>query len=182
MSRRRGSTSAVKTACEAITAQCAVSSAKKSSLDLHKPRLVRCLTETRCRPFTRHRRMPLVSEDALTVVRAYHHAWTTHNFQEAAHCLADALVVEVPINEYPTKADFLRAVEMTRGMATEIDVLAEFGDACGALLLYDMQLPMTALRVAEHFTVRSGQITRIRQIHDTAALRATAPQNDERIV
>jgi ketosteroid isomerase-like protein len=28
------------------------------------------------------------------------------------------------------------------------------------------------LRVAEHFTVADGKITRIRQIHDTAALRA----------
>jgi len=116
--------------------------------------------------------MPLVTEDALTVVRAYHHAWTTRNFQNAAERLADTLVVEVPINGYPTKADFLNAVEMTRAMATEIDLLAEFGDAGGALLLYDMELPMTTLRVAEHFTVRSGQITRIRQIHDTAALRA----------
>jgi len=116
--------------------------------------------------------MPLVTEDALTVVRAYHHAWTTRNFQNAAERLADTLVVEVPINGYPTKADFLSAVEMTRAMATEIDLLAEFGDAGGALLLYDMQLPMTVLRVAEHFTVRDEQITRIRQIHDTAALRA----------
>ena len=113
-----------------------------------------------------------MTEDALTVVRAYHHAWTTRNFQNAAERLADTLVVEVPINGYPTKADFLNAVEMTRAMATEIDLLAEFGDAGGALLLYDMQLPMTVLRVAEHFTVRDEQITRIRQIHDTAALRA----------
>ena len=80
-----------------------------------------------------------MSEDALTVVRAYHHAWTTRNFQDAAERLADTFVVDVPINEYPTKADFLRAVKMTRAMATEIDVLAEFGDAGGALLLYDMQ-------------------------------------------
>ena len=28
------------------------------------------------------------------------------------------------------------------------------------------------IRIAEHFTVAEGQITRIRQIHDTAALRA----------
>jgi hypothetical protein len=27
------------------------------------------------------------------------------------------------------------------------------------------------LRVAEHFTVAQGKITRIRQVHDTAALR-----------
>ena len=103
--------------------------------------------------------MPLVTEDALTVVRAYHHAWTTRNFQNAAERLADTLVVEVPINGYPTKADFLNAVEMTRAMATEIDLLAEFGDAGGALLLYDMQLPMTVLRVAEHFTGSPSVLT-----------------------
>jgi hypothetical protein len=34
---------------------------------------------------------------------------------------------------------------------------------------------MGDLRVAEHFTVINGQITRIRQIHDTAALRAAGP-------
>lgn len=111
-------------------------------------------------------------EDALTVARAYHHAWTTRNFQDAAERLADTLVVEVPINEYSTKGDFLMAVELTRTMATRIDVLDEFGNDSGALLLYDLQLPITDLRVAEHFTVSDGQITRIRQIHDTAALRA----------
>jgi hypothetical protein len=110
--------------------------------------------------------------EALAVVRAYHHAWTTRNFQEAARQLSDALVLEVPINEYPTKAAFLRAVEMTREMTSSVDVLAELGSADEAMLLYDMQLPMGDLRVAEHFTVIDGQITRIRQIHDTAALRA----------
>ena len=108
----------------------------------------------------------------MNVARAYHYAWTTRNFQAAARRLADTLVVEVPINEYPAKADFLTALESTREMASRVHVLAEFGDGGGALLLYDMQLPMTNLRVAEHFTISNGQITRIRQIHDTAALRA----------
>jgi len=112
-----------------------------------------------------------VQDDALTVARAYHRAWTTHNFEDAGR-LADALLVEVPINEYPTKAEFLRVVKLTREMATQVEVLAEFGNAGEALLLYDMQLPVTDLRVAEHFTVADGKITRIRQIHDTAALRA----------
>ena len=41
------------------------------------------------------------------------------------------------------------------------------------MLLYDMDVPhLGTLRVAEHFTVENGKITRIRQIHDTAALRA----------
>jgi hypothetical protein len=42
-----------------------------------------------------------------------------------------------------------------------------------AMLMYDMDVQgLGALRVAEHFTVEDGRIARIRQIHDTAALRA----------
>ena len=111
-------------------------------------------------------------DDGLTLARAYHTAWTSRHFDEAEQYLADALVVEVPINDYPTRADFLRAVELTRDMTDAITMLAEFGKPGEALLVYDLKLPMTDLRVAEHFTVRHGQITRIRQIHDTAALRA----------
>jgi hypothetical protein len=51
-------------------------------------------------------------------------------------------------------------------------LLAEFGSVDEALLLYDMTLPIGALRVAEHFTVAGEKIRRIRQVHDTAALRA----------
>ncbi len=41
------------------------------------------------------------------------------------------------------------------------------------MLLYDMDVAeLGPLRVAEHFTVENGKITRIRQVHDTAALRA----------
>lgn len=120
-----------------------------------------------------------MQDDALTVARAYHQAWTTRNFEDAAQRLADALVVEVPINAYSSKADFLSAVEATRGMASRVDVLAEFGNASEALLLYDMQLPITDLRVAEHFIVSGGQITRICQVHDTAALRAAGMGQQE---
>ena len=42
-------------------------------------------------------------------------------------------------------------------------------------LLYDMAVRgLGPLRVAEHFTVADGTITRIRQAHDTAAIRAAA--------
>jgi hypothetical protein len=41
------------------------------------------------------------------------------------------------------------------------------------MLLYDLEAgPVGKLRVAEHFTVEGGKMTRIRQIHDTAAVRA----------
>ena len=41
------------------------------------------------------------------------------------------------------------------------------------MLLYDMDVErIGTLRVCEHFTVTDGLITRIRQVHDTTALRA----------
>lgn len=41
------------------------------------------------------------------------------------------------------------------------------------MLLYDMDVRgLGTLRVAEHFTVENGKIIRIRQVHDTATLRA----------
>jgi hypothetical protein len=42
-----------------------------------------------------------------------------------------------------------------------------------AMLLYDMQADgLGQLRVAEHFTVADGKIVKLRQIHDTAPVRA----------
>ena len=52
-------------------------------------------------------------------------------------------------------------------------MLAELSGGDEAMLLYDMQVEgLGELRVVEHFTVARGQIARLRQIHDTAAVRA----------
>jgi hypothetical protein len=46
-------------------------------------------------------------------------------------------------------------------------------DGNQAMLLYDLYAErLGSLRVAEHFTVDDGKITRIRQVHDTAVVRA----------
>ena len=111
---------------------------------------------------------------ALSVVQAYHRAWTGKRFDEAAGYLAESLTVEVPINSYPTKASFLQAVRFTREMTSGIEVLSELGGGGEAMVLYDMSLPFGTMRVAEHFSVSEGRIDRIRQVHDTHALRAAA--------
>jgi SnoaL-like protein len=106
-------------------------------------------------------------------VRAYHQAWTSRRFDQAVALLADELRVEVPINAYPTKASFAAALTAFGGMATRVTVLADFAEDGEAMLLYDMDVEgLGALRVAEHFTIVGGAIVRIRQIHDTAPLRA----------
>jgi hypothetical protein len=108
----------------------------------------------------------------LAVVRAYHRAWSTRDLGNVGRYLADDLRVEVPINAYSGKADFLDAVCRTAQVASNVNMLAEFGSDDGAFLLYDMTLPIGILRVAEHFQVSGGTIHQVRQIHDTAALRA----------
>lgn len=110
---------------------------------------------------------------ALTVARAYHLAWERGEFEAAEQLLADDLVVEVPINSYDSKTSFMTAARMTREMATKVTTFADFGGERDALLLYDMQLPIGPLRIAEYFEVsEGGLIQRIVHVHDTAALRA----------
>lgn len=56
---------------------------------------------------------------------------------------------------------------------TKTELLAAMSAGEEGMLLYEMDVQgLGTLRVAEHFTVDDGKITRIRQIHDTAALSA----------
>src|SRR5215208_5641055 len=110
---------------------------------------------------------------ALPVVRAYHKAWTSKDWAAVGPLLAPNLKVEVPINEYPTKESFADAVIAFGGRTKRVDLLGEFAEGNEAMLLYDMDVEgLGQMRVAEHFTVADGHIARIRQIHDTAGLRA----------
>ncbi|MFZ5863267.1 MAG: nuclear transport factor 2 family protein [Nitrospirota bacterium] len=110
---------------------------------------------------------------ALSVVRAYHSAWTGKRFEEAIRLLAPDLVVEVPINHYPNKDSFAQALTGFGGLVKSVDLLAEFSKANEAMLLYDMDVEgLGKMRIAEHFTIADERIVRIRQIHDTTAVRA----------
>ena len=61
-------------------------------------------------------------------------------------------------------------------------MLAQLGNDNDAVLIYEMTLPIGDLRIVELLTTDDGRITRIRHIHDTAALRAAgigrAPTTD----
>ena len=110
--------------------------------------------------------------ETLAVVRAYHAGWSNGRFTEAFAALSEELKIEVPINEYPTKASFAEAVSRFAGAVSAVKLLTELANDHDAMLLYDMDVRgLGLLRVAEHFTVEEGKITRIRQIHDTAAIR-----------
>jgi hypothetical protein len=109
--------------------------------------------------------------EALVVARAYHAAWTSNDFDAARRYLDPDLTTDVPINTYANREDFAAAVARTVRVAHRTDLLAEFGSAAEAMLLYDMHThAFGTLRVAEHFTVSGGLIRHIRHVHDTAAL------------
>jgi ketosteroid isomerase-like protein len=114
-----------------------------------------------------------VARDARSIVDAYHRGWTSRRFDESIQLLAPDLAVEVPINEYPTRESFAQALVSFGGLVEEVDLLAELAHGDEAMLLYDMDVKgLGRVRVAEHFTVKDGRIVRLRQIHDTAAVRA----------
>lgn len=114
-----------------------------------------------------------ITDSTLSVVRCYHRGWTHKDFPAAAALLADDLNVEVPVNAYPTAGSFVAALTAFGSLTEHVELLGEYVRGDEAMLLYDMEVRgLGRLRVAEHFTVTDGRISRIRQIHDTAALRA----------
>ncbi|MFZ5896351.1 MAG: nuclear transport factor 2 family protein [Myxococcota bacterium] len=113
------------------------------------------------------------TESTLSIVRAYHRGWSTKHFEQSVAQLAADLKVEVPINEYPSKESFAQALAGFGSMVQSVELLAEFASGDQAMLLYDMDVArLGRMRVAEHFTLHAGKIARLRQIHDTAAVRA----------
>ena len=127
----------------------------------------------------------MTTQDTAATIRAYYDAWTGGDFGRAAALLAPDLTVEVPVNEYPDAASFAAALQTFGSLATRAELLSAMSAGQEGMLLYDIDVPgLGTLRVAEHLTVGDGLITRIRQIHDTAALRAagfvgdaTSPSN-----
>jgi ketosteroid isomerase-like protein len=115
----------------------------------------------------------MTDHDALSTARAYHDRWTSGDFDGAAALLAADLAVEVPINEYEGREAFAAAVRGFGSLVARTELLSELGGPDEAMLLYDMEVDgLGEMRVAEHFTVADGRIVRVRQVHDTAALRA----------
>ena len=114
-----------------------------------------------------------MTNHTLAIVREYHSGWTSRNFAQSIDRLASDVAVEVPVNDYPTKESFAQALSGFGSIVEEVDLLAEFASEDEAMLLYDMKVAHIGnMRVAEHFVVRDGKIVRLRQIHDTHAIRA----------
>ena len=111
--------------------------------------------------------------EALSIADAYYRHWTSKRFDEAITLLAPEVEVEVPINEYPTRESFGAALKQFGSLVERVALISELAGDNEAMLLYDMDVRgVGSLPVVEHFTIRRGAIVRLRQIHDTAPIRA----------
>lgn len=107
------------------------------------------------------------------IARAYFDHWTAGRFDEAANLLSEQVTIETPINIYPTKTDFVAALSGFGALVRATHQFVDLGDGQNVVQLYGMDVTgVGTIEMAEHFVIDNGLITQIRQIHDTAALRA----------
>lgn len=107
------------------------------------------------------------------VAQAYFDHWTAGRFEAAAALLAEKIEIETPINAYPNKADFVAALSGFGTLVTGANRLVDLADGDDVVQIYDMDVSgLGVIRMTEHFVIQNGLVTRLRQIHDTAALRA----------
>jgi hypothetical protein len=112
------------------------------------------------------------TDQTLSVVRAYHRAWTGGELRGGRSPSCPQPPGRGPVNDYPTTDSFAEALLAFGPLVTGVDLLSELAEGSEAMLLYDMDIDgLGKMRIAEHFTVADGRITRLRQIHDTAAIR-----------
>ena len=112
-------------------------------------------------------------QQTLAVARRYHQGWSSGNYEQSIDLLAPSLTVEVPINDYPSAESFAQALRNFGELVTHVELLSEMANDDEAMVLYDLQArQLGQLRVAEHFTIADGKIITLRQIHDTAPVRA----------
>lgn len=116
--------------------------------------------------------MPVSTDETKNIVRRYHEGWSNRRFDDAIALLADDLCVEVPVNDFPTRESFARALVTFGGMVEHVELLSDLAGDHEAMLLYDLTVKgLGRMRIVEHFTVKNGRIVRLRQIHDTVAIR-----------
>jgi len=111
----------------------------------------------------------------LETVRSYYQAWTGKDFDTAASLIDESVRIEVPINSYGSKTEFMDAVRFTAGTVEDVTLLSEYAGDDKVLLLYDMELRgVGPVRIAEEFCVRNGRIVSILHVHDTMPFRQPA--------
>jgi SnoaL-like protein len=117
---------------------------------------------------------------AVQVALAYHQAWTSQDFEQAMTYIDPHITCDAPPGRLEGADSFRAFMGPFAGIATSSRLIAAFGDAGQAVVMYD-----TATRAvpnapgAEYVTVTGGRITYMRIVFDRlpfeAARQAAAP-------
>ena len=104
---------------------------------------------------------------AVAVALAYHQAWTSQDFEQAMTWIDPDITCDAPPGRLEGAGAFRAFMGPFAGIATGSRVIAAFGDASTAVIMYD-----TSTRAvpdapgAEYVTVAGGRITYMRIIFD----------------
>jgi hypothetical protein len=117
---------------------------------------------------------------AVRVALAYHQAWTSQDFEQAMTYIDPDITCDAPSGRLAGQDAFRAFMGPFAGIVTGSRLIAAFGDAGQAVVMYD-----TATRAvpnapgAEYVTVTGGRITYMRIVFDRlpfeAARQAAAP-------
>lgn len=110
--------------------------------------------------------------EALRVALAYHRAWAGGDLEAAMSYVADDVVLDAPAGRIEGAAGYRAFLEPYLGMLVSASVLAAFGDAERAVVVYDSVTRLVAdAPGAQCVTVRDGKITHSRFIFDRLPFR-----------
>jgi SnoaL-like domain len=104
---------------------------------------------------------------AVPVALAYHQAWTSHDFEKAMTYIHPDIVCDSPAGRLTGAQAFRQFMGPFAGIATGARLIAAFGDANTALVMYDTSTrPVPDAPGAEYVMVADGRITYLRIIFD----------------
>jgi ketosteroid isomerase-like protein len=106
---------------------------------------------------------------ALRVALAYFRAWTGKDMDTAMRYVADDVVCEAPAGRIEGAAAFRAFMAPFAQTVLGADLIAGFGDADTALVMYDTRtVPVASAPGADCLTVRDGKIVHSRLVFDQA--------------
>lgn len=111
--------------------------------------------------------MTNANDSALSIVEAYHQAWTAGDVDRALNYVSDDVRCFAPDENVTTKDDWRDYLSAFVPMLTAAPEHARMNDGDRVGLWYFPQTPVTKTTLAsELFTVRDGQIVEIRLAFD----------------
>jgi ketosteroid isomerase-like protein len=109
----------------------------------------------------------MTDDEALRVATAYHRAWAAGDVDAAMAYIGDDVVLDAPAGRVEGAAGYRAFLAPYVAMLVSAEVLAAFGDADRAVIVYNSATTLVAdAPAAEYVTVRDGKIAYSRFIFD----------------